>query len=265
LSVPGLFGAEIPSVAPGTVGLSPGRLARISAVLSEHVEQDRTAGGVALIARRGQVGYLEPFGMQDREAGVSMRTDTIFRIYQERIFGPLDMVDTGFWAPEAKAGRLAALYTRAADGTVVRSDVPAQASYFRPPKLLSGGGGLASTARDYLRFCQMMLNRGELDGVRLLSPTTVALMTRDHLNGIPVGMWFTGSGFGLGFLVFPGPGIGLDATSAGSYSWGGAASTRFWIDPSEQLIGIFMIQILPDRGVTYGDQFRRMTYAAIAD
>ena len=124
-----------------------------------------------------------------------------------------------------------------------------------------------STAADYLRFCQMLLNGGELDGVRILSRKTVELMTSDHLGDMPRGSTLlpTGNGFGFTMAVGHGPGQTGAIGSEGEYYWGGAAGTRFWIDPKEQMIGIFMIQILPHTNLTYGSQFRQLAYQAISD
>ncbi len=128
----------------------------------------------------------------------------------------------------------------------------------------SGGGGLVSTARDYMRFSQMMLNGGELDGVRILSPKTVELMTINHLGDIKMGFGGRGIGFGLGFAVALDQGRIGELGSVGEYNWGGAAGTRFWIDPEEQLIGIFMVQSIPHR-TRLGSDFKNLTYQAIIE
>ncbi|MFN7949675.1 MAG: serine hydrolase domain-containing protein [Blastocatellia bacterium] len=194
---------------------------------------------------------------------------------QERIFTPLQMTDTGFYVPPAKKNRLAKLYTLTKEGRLTPAEVcatrqectdkfpNAAPSYLEPVTLLSGGGGLVSTANDYLRFCQMLLNGGQLDGVRLLSRKTVELMSSDHLGEIQMGM--PGYGFGLGFAVSKAPGQAGMMGSAGEYNWGGAAGTKFWIDPKEDMIGIYMIQILPHTGLEYGSEFRVMAYQSIAD
>lgn len=194
---------------------------------------------------------------------------------QERIFTPLDMRDTGFHVPADKKDRFAKLYSPTKDGKIqpaiicatrqecVEKFPNAVPSYLEPPTLLSGGGGLVSTAYDYLRFCQMLLNKGHYDGKRLLSRKTVQLMSSDNLGTMP-GLG-PGVGFGLGFAVSKSPGEAGMMGSAGEYNWGGAAGTRFWIDPQEELIGIFMIQILPHTGLEYGAEFRVLTYQAIAD
>ena len=194
---------------------------------------------------------------------------------QERIFTPLDMRDTGFYVPADKKDRFAKLYSPTKEGKIQPATICATRqecvekfpnavpSYLEPPTLLSGGGGLVSTAYDYLRFCQMLLNKGQYDGKRLLSRKTVQLMSSDNLGTIP-GMG-PGAGFGLGFAVSKAPGEAGMMGSPGEYNWGGAAGTRFWIDPQEELIGIFMIQILPHTGLEYGSEFRVLAYQAIAD
>jgi CubicO group peptidase (beta-lactamase class C family) len=194
---------------------------------------------------------------------------------QERIFTPLEMRDTGFFVPADKKDRFAKLYNPTKDGKIqpavicatrqecVEKFPNAAPSYLEPPTLPSGGGGLVSTAYDYLRFCQMLLNKGQYDGKRLLSRKTVQLMSNDNLGTIP-GMG-PGAGFGLGFAVSKAPGEAGMMGSPGEYNWGGAAGTRFWIDPHEELIGIFMIQILPHTGLEYGSEFRVLAYQAIAD
>jgi CubicO group peptidase (beta-lactamase class C family) len=194
---------------------------------------------------------------------------------QERIFEPLDMGDTGFYVPAAKKDRLAKLYTPTKDGKIKPAAIcatrqectekfpEAAPSYLEPPTLFSGGGGLVSTAYDYWRFCQMLLDQGNYNGKRLLSRKTVQLMSSDNLGTIPAAM--PGYGFGLGFAVNKAPGEAGALGSPGEFNWGGAAGTRFWIDPQEELIGIFMIQILPHTGLEYGSEFRVLAYQAISD
>jgi CubicO group peptidase (beta-lactamase class C family) len=188
------------------------------------------------------------------------------KFLEERIFKPLGMADTGYYVPAEKHSRLAKLYTPAEGGTVKPSTAPPQTSYLKPTVHFGGGSGLVSTASDYLRFCQMLLNGGELDGVRILSRKSVELMSADHLGDMPrTGLLALGYGFGLTVAVNTGIGRTGAVGSAGEYFWGGAAGTRFWIDPKEQMIGIFMIQILPHTNLTYGSQFRQLAYQAISD
>ena len=411
----------LPTASPESVGMSSERLERIGTVMKSHLADEKMAGAMGMIARNGKVVYTETWGEADRENGVPMRPDTIFRIYsmtkpitstavmilyeegklflndpvgnyipelgelqvavatadggpagetrpaarpmtvrdllrhtsgltygvfgntevdqkyrqagllfadrdlahfveklseiplqyepgtrwhygvstdvlgrlvevvsgqsfdeflQDRIFSPLGMVDTSFWVPPSKRGRFAQLYspTGTADGpeawlqpnTSTEIDVApptASLNYLgdKPPGMLSGGGGLVSTASDYMRFCLMMLQGGEFEGVRILSPKTVELMTADHMVGIDGGLFGRpGTGFGLGYAVSHGPGAMGEYTSVGEYNWGGAAGTRFWIDPEENLVGIYMVQILPHR-TTLGSEFRNLTYQALVD
>ncbi len=194
---------------------------------------------------------------------------------KRRIFEPLGMVDTSFIVPADKWGRVAQLYspkgagegasafmTRSTSRELVVADDRLNDGYREGAKFEGGGGGLVSTAADYLRFCQMLLNGGELDGVRLLSPKTVELMTRNHLGDIRMGFGRQGVGFGLGFAVALDKGQIGEIGSDGEYNWGGAAGTRFWIDPQERLIGIFMVQSIPHR-TRLGSEFKNLTYQAI--
>ena len=198
---------------------------------------------------------------------------------QARIFGPLGMVDTSFVVPEEKWARVAQLYspegTPASDAfeafmtenettALVVADDRWNEGYREGAKFESGGGGLVSTAADYLRFCQMLLNGGELDGVRVLSPKSVQLMTADHTGHLLDGLGGLGYGFGLGFAVAFDPGIIGELSSAGEYNWGGAAGTSFWIDPQEELIGVFMVQSIPHR-TRLGTEFKTLVYQAVID
>jgi CubicO group peptidase (beta-lactamase class C family) len=421
------YAASLTRTEPSTVGLSTDRLARITAAMESDVAAGRIAGAVSLVARNGQVAYFEARGKADRERGVAMRPDTIFRIYsmskpitsaalmmlyeegrfrlsdpvakylpefenvrvlvdkkagerggssgvgnllgereepeispdeydlvkperpmtvqdlmrhtsgltygfsqndlvdrmyrkvrlldfnktlaeataklatlplkhhpgtqfeysvsvdvqgrlievlsgmpfdqflQQRVFDPLQMPDTGFYAPEPKWDRLAQIYQPLEGGAKIKAREGEFAGRFKEkPALLSGGGGMVSTTSDYLRFCQMMLNGGEFDGVRLLSRKTVELMTIDHLAATGVKR-NNGYGFGLGFAVANDLARGGSIGSIGEYNWGGAAGTRFWIDPQEKMIGIYMLQILPHDGLLYGDVFKRLAYQAIVN
>ena len=191
---------------------------------------------------------------------------TLDGFFEDRIFKPLGMVDSGFYVPREKWDRVTALYTLNDDKTIKRSTAPPQESYKKPAVLLLGGAGLVSTTMDYARFCQMLANGGELDGARILSRKSVELMGTDHLGEMPrIGILQPGYGFGLTFAVNLGPGKTGALGSEGEYNWGGAAGTRFWIDPKEQMIGVFMIQILPHTGLAYGNEFKQLAYQAISD
>lgn len=194
---------------------------------------------------------------------------------QTRIFDPLGMVDTGFHVTPSNAHRLAACYAADGKGGMTLQDSPATSSFLKPPSLVSGGGGLCSTAADYLTFCRAMLNGGSLGDVRLLSPKTIALMTANHLPGgrdltqMSKSLFseasYAGVGFGLGFSVTMDPAQTLIPGTVGEYAWGGAASTSFWIDPIEDLICIFMTQVLPSSAYPVRRELRTLLYSAITD
>jgi len=396
--------AQVPvQVAPEQVGVSKERLARIRPQLEKYLEENRLAGGTALIARRGKVIYFETFGVMDKDSGKPMMKDAIFRIYSmtkpiiavaaltlyeegrfsmldpvskylpefsdmtvavpaangvpwhtvaaerpilildllrhtsgmnnqgpkdangelifpridikshsladgikllastplvhqpesgydyspgpdvvgrlievwsgmpldqylnERIFRPLYMPDTEFWVPEAKWSRLTTLYDRGPNDTIVRATGDAQDGYKTKPSFLSGAGGLVSTTSDYLRFAQMLLNRGQLDGARILSPKSIELMSSDLLGDLPVldGPMLPGYGFGLSVAVNKGPAKTATIGSAGEYYWEGAAASLFFVDPSEDLLTVFMIQ--KREGIAISREYKRMVYQAIVE
>lgn len=398
---------------PEHVGLSSERLSRVTGWMTSYVDAGKLAGMVALVARRGQVAYLESCGKMDLAADKPMRPDTIFRIYsmtkpltsaaimmlyeegrfqlddpiarylpmfkdmrvfaggmrgkidtvpaerpitfqhllthtsgltygfmestpvdaayrsekvdfqtvdatlpemmerlakqpllaqpgaewnysvstdvlgalvetisgmpfdrfiKQRITDPLGMGDTGFYVPEAAHGRLAANYQPGKSGLELIDD-PKTSRYLKPRKLYSGGGGLVSTATDYLRFCEMLRRKGELDGVRLLGRKTVEYMTMNHLRGDMAELGqprfsessYEGIGFGLGFSVTLNPAKAAIIGSPGEYAWGGAASTAFWIDPQEDMIVILLTQLMPSSTYPIRRELRVLTYQAIVD
>jgi CubicO group peptidase (beta-lactamase class C family) len=186
------------------------------------------------------------------------------------------MTDTAFWTADAE--RLAALYTPGPDGPA-RLDVLGRLA-LAPRIFFSGGGGLVSTAADYDRFTQMLLDRpdspaGELDGIRLLGPRTIRYMARNHLPGnldlkafgrpLYAETPFLGVGFGLGFAVTIDPVPGRVISSAGELTWGGAASTAFWIDPSEELTVSFYTQMLPSSSYPIRSQLRQLVYQTLVN
>lgn len=203
-----------------------------------------------------------------------------------RILDPLGMTDTDFHVPASKAHRFAACYSadpgggmtfhagQRREGLTLQDD-PATSSFLSPPSFISGGGGLCSTVSDYLTFCRALLNGGELGGVRLIGPKTLALMTSNHIPGrrslpeVSRSLFseaaYNGIGFGLGFAVTMRPSETLVAGSPGEYNWGGAATTSFWIDPAEELITIFMTQVLPSSAYPLRRELRSMVYAAITE
>jgi len=182
--------------------------------------------------------------------------------YLQRLFAPLGMVDTAFYVPPQEHGRLAEAFAKDPDtGAGVQL-----INVHDAPKFESGGGGLVSTAGDYARFLQMLLNGGRLDGVRFLSRKTLELMTADHLGPITGApdLLLPGYGFGLGFAVRLQPGIAHVPGSVGQYFWGGLAGTTFWVDPAEELFAIMLIQG-PGQRDYFRNLFRDLVYAAFDD
>ena len=195
-----------------------------------------------------------------------------------RLFEPLGMNDTAFWVPPEKVERFSSCYQPEGGGRGLKlQDDARESTYAKPPLLESGGGGLVSTAHDYLRFCRMMLNGGSLDGAQILSPKTVALFSLNYLpdNREIVDMSFPGmfseSDYaGVGFSL--GCGVNVDVAKTrlpgtlGTYSWGGAAATAFWIDPKEELAIVFMTQVIGSEArLTLRRDLRTLVYAAMIE
>jgi len=397
------------SVKPEGLGFSSQRLARINTAMQRYVDEEKLAGIVTLIARRGKVVHFEKFGMADIEAGRPMQLDTLFRIYsmtkpitttaalmlleegrirladpisryipafkdvkvldntagsgvcyvdakqpitihhllthtagfsygfddnvyidelyrkhiwaametspgltleefvgevaklplahqpgtlyrysvatdllgfliqvvsgmpfdeflKRCILEPLGMVDTDFYVPPEKIERFSTVYGPDEQGSLKVVDASQTSHYAMPAHFVSGGGGLVSTAGDYLRFCRMLLNEGELDGVRLLGRKTVELMTTNHM---PVGVQpFPEDAFlsfGLGVSVVLELRQSRQLGSPGTFGWGGAANTNFWIDPKEEMIGILMLQYMPSETYPVVADFRTLAYQALVD
>ncbi len=200
------------------------------------------------------------------------------KFLMERVIKPLKLVDTDFWVPEAKQARFAANYSAMPSegggmGGLALIDDPAKSRYLKPRTVNSGGGGLVSTASDYARFCQFMLNKGELDGVRLLGRKTVELMTSNHLPGDMASMGaarfseatYEGNGFGLGFAVMLDPARNQIIGTSGEYAWGGAASTAFWIDPAEDMYVVMLTQLMPSSTYPIRRELRVLSYQAVLD
>ena len=194
---------------------------------------------------------------------------------QERIFTPLGMTDTGFRVREGQGGRFASCYNATPKGGLDLQDDATTSPYLQPPSFVSGGGGLVSTAADYMKFCQMLLNRGEFGGVQFIAPKTLDLMTANHL---PDGKDLTqlsrslfseatnaGVGFGLGFAVVQDAPRTLVPCSDGEFYWGGAASTAFWVDPAEDLSVVFMTQVLPSSAYPVRRELRTLVYSALIE
>ena len=185
----------------------------------------------------------------------------------ERLLGPLGADDTHFFLPVDKVHRLATVYSSTDDGGIERAPDPGhmvgQGAYVHGPrKSFSGGAGLLSTATDYATFLQMMLNGGTFDGTRVLSRKTVESMTVDHLDGIA---FRPGQGFGLGFSIMKNPAaIGLPA-SAGEFGWGGAYHSTYWVDPAEEMVVVYLTQLIPARGIDDHGKLRSLIHQAIID
>lgn len=220
------------------------------------------------------------------EWNYSVSTDVLGRVVEvasgqtldaflaERVLGPLGMDDTAFSVGADDLDRLAALYSLTPEGELHRN-ASFGAAATRAPTFLSGGGGLVSTAADYHRFTQMLARGGELDGVRLLSPRTVAFMTRNHLPGnvdletfgrpISAESAVHGVGFGLGVSVVIDAAAGKVLTSDGEYAWGGLASTAFYIDPVEEITAMFFTQLMPSSSYPIRSQLRTLVNQAVVD
>ncbi len=194
----------------------------------------------------------------EKASGVTL--DVFFR---QRIFEPLKMIDTYFYLPAEKRERLAIVYGIGQNGRIARSPEPGtgQGDYVDGPRTCySGGAGLVSTAMDYARFLQMLLNGGELEGARLLSPKSVEMMTANHVGSL----YQNGDlGFGLGFEIVTDVGRSAHPGSVGQYSWGSAYDSRYFVDPQEKLVALFLTQLIPARAVDLNDRFRYLVYQAI--
>lgn len=200
---------------------------------------------------------------------------TLDEFLRDRLFGPLGMVDTGFSVPADDAERLAALYIANPSGGLPIRLADADRAALSPPAAFLGGGGLVSTMSDYLRFADMLRRRGELNGARLLSPRTVAYMTKNHLpGGVDLTAFgrplfsetpFDGVGFGLLGSVTIDPVAAKLANSPGSFGWGGAASTFFWVDPVEDITCAFMTQLVPSSTHPIRSQLQQLVTQALVD
>jgi CubicO group peptidase (beta-lactamase class C family) len=231
----------------------------------------------AMVSKLGKIPLLYQPGTRFQ---YSVSTDVLGRLvevlsrkpldefFQERIFQPLDMKDTGFFVPARSQDRFAATHGRNAQGKLTVSDAPSKSPFLKKPTLLSGGGGLVSTARDYARFCQMLLGGGQLDGRRILKAKTVEQMTTNQLpdEAMPLNLFGPqeGVGFGLGFSVRVAAAKNDPGRRIGEYGWGGAASTHFWISPRDDLFVIALQQFMPIQ-MTLELKLKPLIYAAIED
>ncbi len=201
---------------------------------------------------------------------------TLDAYFDEHIFAPLGMTDTSFTIPDKKRARLTHNYHRdPLKKTIALADSPERTIYAPGRKNLSGGGGLLSTLHDYYRFCRMLLGGGRVGAARLIGRKTLELMTLNHLPGnatleergdtIFTESGMTGMGFGLGFAINLGPAATRNVGSPGIFSWGGMASTYFWVDPHEDMIVIFMTQLMPSDAYPARAQLQQLVYAALDD
>jgi CubicO group peptidase (beta-lactamase class C family) len=193
---------------------------------------------------------------------------------QEHVFGPLGMKDTSFVVAPDKLDRFAANYRRGADKSLQLIDDPAKSDYLNEPSFFSGGGGLAGTTEDYLRFCEMIRRGGEFEGARILGPRTIKLMRQNHLKDgrdltqMAIGGFSEtaneGVGFGLGFATTLDT-VKSGSIAAGDFYWGGAASTIFWVDDVEDLVVVFMTQLMPSGAFNFRGQLKSIIYSSIVE
>jgi CubicO group peptidase (beta-lactamase class C family) len=263
-----------------TYGFNEGLLAR--AYVEHGVNFGDKVGDVAETARR--LAAL-PLGFEPGSRwNYSVSTDLLGRVIEviagqpldvvlrERILGPLGMDDTFFAVPEDQTGRLASLYARTPENGMTLTD-DAAASAFRDVRQFSGGGGLVSTADDYLRFAEMQRRGGSLGNVRILGPRTMRLMASNHLPGDLASMGqkvfsevsFEGIGFGLGGWVMLDPVRAQTLGSPGDFGWGGMASTVYWVDPAEEMVVIFLTQLTPSSSYPIRKELRALVYSALED
>ena len=210
---------------------------------------------------------------------IEVTMDMPFPEFLERnLFAPLGMQDTAFHVPDEKIERFAALYEKTAEGEIALVDPPRESSYREPPAMPGGGGGLVSTADDYMRFAQMLLDEGRAGEGRILAPGTVRLMMSNHLpteefGPRPLAMVaapaYANGGLGLGFgltgSVVVDPALTGLSVSPGTFGWGGAASTFFWVDPQEEIAVVFMTQLLPSSAYPLRGELMRGVHSAILD
>ena len=261
-----------------TSGLSYGFFGD-SAVDALYVEANPLAAAEGLEDFARRVAELPLIADPGTRWTYSVSTDILGRIVEvasgqpfeafvkERILDPLEMDDTAFWVAEEKRGRFMANYAKADDELVI-ADSPTEGEYTSPPNFPSGGGGLTSTASDYIRFAQMLLEGGSLGDVRILGAETVARMREnrlpDALVPIELGTFLSpGYGFGLGFAVMMDADASPEPDHNGVYRWAGAANTFFWIDPEAELVGMVWTQFMPFAAYDLEREFQTLVYGAI--
>ncbi len=240
--------------------------ARIASRDGSNAEQSQVLAGLPLVAEPGSVfEYSRATDVLGHVLEV-IRGQTLFDLLHQLVLAPLGMAETWFTVPLEHHGRIAEPFPKDPDGGMQMRMIDVRQHVTRQ----SGGGGLASTAHDYARLLQCLLNKGELDGVRLLSPHSVAFMTADHLGTIPINPGWSrdllpmGYGFGLGFAVRTQAGVASVPGSIGSYYWGGLGGTTFFVDPAQDLFAILMLQA-PNQREHYRMLFANLVYAALLD
>ena len=261
-----------------TSGLSYGFFGD-SAVDALYVEANPLAAAEGLDDFARRIAELPLIANPGTRWTYSVSTDILGRIVEvasgqpfdafvkERILDPLEMDDTAFWVAEEKRGRFMANYARAGDALVI-ADSPTEGEYTSPPNFPSGGGGLTSTASDYIRFAQMLLEGGSLGDVRILGAETVARMRENRLPDalVPIelgGFLSPGYGFGLGFAVMLDADASPEPDNDGVYRWAGAANTFFWIDPEAELVGMVWTQFMPFAAYDLEREFQTLVYEAV--
>jgi CubicO group peptidase (beta-lactamase class C family) len=231
--------------------------------------KDETIGDaikrLATLPLHGQPGEVYQYGYSTDVLGYLVEVVSglpLDRFFQERIFRPLKMVDSCFYLPPGKSARLANVYGLEAGKLVLKETTEKSLYVHGPRKCFSGGAGLLSTVNDYGRFLQALLNGGELEGARILSPRTVNLMRTDHL-----GEKYPGDtkAFGLGFWVIEDPGVYGELGSVGSFGWGSAYFPQYLVDPKERLVAMFMTQHMPSGGLDLNQRFKVLVYQAMVD
>jgi CubicO group peptidase (beta-lactamase class C family) len=250
-----------------------------SAVDALYIEANPIAAAEGLDDFARRVAELPLIASPGTRWNYSVSTDILGRVVEvasgqpfdefvkERILDPLDMNDTAFWVAEEKRARFMANYAKPGDALVI-TDSPADGEYTSPPNFPSGGGGLTSTASDYIRFAQMLLEGGSLGDVRILAPETVAKMRMnrlpDALVPIELGDFLSpGYGFGLGFAVMVDEDASPEPDHNGVFRWAGAANTFFWIDPEAELIGMVWTQFVPFAAYDLEREFQTLVYEAM--
>jgi CubicO group peptidase (beta-lactamase class C family) len=224
---------------------------------------------IARLPQDNQPGNAFVYGYSTDILGVMVEQITgmpLSQYLKMQIFEPLKMTDTHFYLPEEKHARLTTVYSADPDGKIIEAPAGAreqtQGLYHTKGDIFSAGAGLVSTAADYGRFLQMLLNGGALDGQRLLSPLTVDLMTTNHLNELTL-PWEQGVGFGLGFSVVTDVGSRGVVGSSGEYGWGGAYHSSYWVDPKQDIIAIYLTQLLPAGQLDDHGKFRALLYQSL--